>query len=257
MRIAAVIVSFVLISANLVCASDRVQEPSVAAEGAEWVARMRPPAQDDRPIAGVISDEFYIYGIAKKLNCKAGLLWMTRLAEAGNAEAMFELGNLYETGSCVQASEPRALAWFVKAAENGSAAATSAAGKLYYLGGEDIAADYKEALRWLSKGVILLDRNAFYYLGLMYQRGMGVRPNYKEAYKLFDVSMHLSPLFSGDRKTALVARDGTRERLTPREVADAASASKLLLIALLESDDQSARNLLPQEVLTTLRVSNR
>ena len=91
----------------------------------------------------------------------------------------------------------------------------------------------------------------------MYQRGMGVRPNYKGAYKLFDVSMRLSPLFSGDRETALVTRDATRERLTPREVADAAAASKLLLIALLQNDDQSAHNLLPQEVLTTLRVSNR
>ena len=255
MRIAAVIVSFVLISANVVCVSG--QESSVAAERAAWVARLRPPPQDDRPIAGVISGEFYIYGTAKKLNCKAGLLWMTQLAEAGNAEAMFELGELYETGSCVQANEPSALAWFLKAAENGSAAATTELGKLYYLGGEGIAADYKEALRWLSRGVILLDRRAFYYLGLMYQRGMGVRPNYKEAYKLFDVSMRLSPLFSGDRETALVTRDATRERLTPREVADAASASKLLLIALLQSDDQSAHNLLPLEVLTTLRVSNR
>lgn len=256
MRTAVVIVSFVLISANVVCASDRVQEPSVAAEGAAWIARMRPPAQDDRPIAAVLSGELYVYSTAKKLNCKAGLLWMTQLAEAGNAEAMFELGELYETGSCVQANEPIALAWFLKAAENGSAAATSELGKLY-LGGEGIAPDYKEALRWLSRGVILLDRHAFYYLGLMYQKGMGVRPNYKEAYKLLDVSMRLSPFFSGDRKTALVARDATRERLTPREVADAASASKLLLIALLESDDQSAHNLLPQEVLTTLHVSNR
>jgi len=105
MRIAAVIVSFVLISANVVCASDRFPDPSVAAEGAAWVARLRPPAQDDRPIAGVISGEFYIYGTAKKLNCQAGLLWMTQLAEAGNAEAMFELGDLYETAVvCKRAS---------------------------------------------------------------------------------------------------------------------------------------------------------
>ena len=256
MRISAAIVSFVLIHANLVCASERLQEPSVAAEGAALVVRQA-PVQNDRPIAAVISGEFYIYRTSEKLNCKAGLSWMTQLAEAGNAEAMFELGDLYKTGNCVQASDPKALAWFLKAAENGNAAASTALGKLYYQGSERIAPDYKEAFRWLSNGVILLDPQAFYYLGLMYQQGIGVRLNYKEAYKLFDLSMHLSPFFGKDRKTALVARDNARESLTPREVADATLASKGLLVALLEHDQQNTDNLLPQEVLTALRGNNR
>jgi len=182
---------------------------------------------------------------------------MTQLAEAGNAEAMFELGDLYKTGDCVQASDPKALAWFLKAAENGNAAAPSVLGKIYLSGAERIAPDYTEALRWLSNGVALLDPQAFYYLGLMYQHGIGVRPNYKEAYKLFDLATHLFPFFGDDRNIALVARDTAREGLTPREAADAALASKRLLAALLEHDQQGADSLLPQEVLTALRGNNR
>jgi TPR repeat protein len=126
-------------------------------------------------------------------------------------------------------------------------------GKLYYSGAEGIAPNYKKALRWLSRAAILLDPHAFYYLGLMYQEGMCVRPNYIEAYKLFDLSMRLSPFFGEDRKTALIARDRARERLTPREVADANLASKRLLVALLEHNQQGADNLLPQETLAALR----
>jgi hypothetical protein len=256
MRISVAAVSFVLIHANVVCASELLQKPSVAAEGAALVVRQA-PVQNDRPIAAVISGEFFIYRTSEKLNCKAGLSWMTQLAEAGNAEAMFELGDLYKTGNCVLPSDPKALAWFLKAAEHGNAAAPSVLGKLYYSGGERIAPDYEEALRWLSNGVILLDPQAFYYLGLMYQQGIGVRPNYKEAYKLLDLSMHLFPFFSDNRKMALVARDSARESLTPREVVDETLASKRLLVALLEHDQQGADNLLPQEVLAALRGNNR
>jgi len=252
MRVSAAVVSFVLISAKVVCASEQLKEPSVAPEAAASVARLRPPVQDDGSIAGVISGEFYIYSTSEKLNCKAGLFWLTQLAEAGNEEAMFELGSLYETGDCVPANEPKALAWFRKAAENGNAAAPSVLGKLYYSGAEGIAPDYKKALRRLSRAAILLDPHAFYYLGLMYQEGMGVRPNYIEAYKLFDLSMHLSPFFGEDRKTALIARDSARERLTPRQVADASLASKRLLVALLEHNQQGADKLLPQETLAAL-----
>lgn len=256
MRISAAVISFVLINANVVCASERLQEPLVAAEGAASVARIQPPVQNDRPIATVISGEFYIYRTSEKLNCKAGLSWMTQLAEAGNAEAMFELGNLYKTGNCAPASDPKALAWFLKAAENGNVAASTLLGTLYYSDGEGSTPDYPEELRWLSNGLMLLDPQAFYYLGLMYQQGIGVRANYKEAYKLFDLAMHLFPFFGDDRKTALAARDRARESLTPREVADAVLASKRLLVALLEHDSQRVDNLLPREALTALHKNN-
>jgi TPR repeat protein len=254
MRVAVAIVSFALIIAN-VCGPH--QEPAHAAEIAASGDLMWLPVRDDQAIAGVISGQFYIYRTSQTLDCKAGLFLMTQLAEAGNAEAMFELADLYETGSCVQASNSKAHAWFRKAAQNGSTEGVSALGKFYYLGSEDIAPDYEKALWWLSRGVIRLDRDACYYLALMYKKGMGVGPNYKEAYKLFDLSMRLSPFLSDDREAALAARDSAREMLTPREVVDAASASKLLLIALLEHDHRSAERLLPQEAFTALHVGKR
>jgi tetratricopeptide (TPR) repeat protein len=255
MRICAA-VCFALLGTGAVCASEQLRAPPVVAEGAVSIAKIT-PVQDDTPLADIISGEFYVSNSSEKLNCKDGLDWMTHLAKAGKAEAMFEMGELYESGNCVLANEPKAIAWFLRAAENGSAAAPAALGRLYYSGGEGIAPDYKEALRWLSLGMMQLDPLSLYYLGLMYQEGRGVRPNYKEAYKFFDMSMRLYPFFSDDRKKALFARDTMRERLMPLQVADAGAASSRLLIALLEHDDEGARDLIPPELFAVLQADNR
>lgn len=148
MRFAGAVVSFVLISSHVAYAAELFQERSIPISPA---VPLSVPLQDDRPLAEVLSDKLYIYSTSIKLNCKAGLSWMTQLAEAGNAQAMFELGDLYDTGNCVQASQPKALAWFVKAAENGSANAASALGKLY-LGSQDVAPDYRRALQLVVAG---------------------------------------------------------------------------------------------------------
>jgi len=129
MKTAFVVASLVLISTNLICASERIAETHAAQEGVG--SRFREQlAQDDDPRADILSGEFFIHRTSERLDCKAGLSWMTGLAETGDAEAMFELGTMYETGSCAPVSEPKALAWLRKAAENGNNAAQARLARL-------------------------------------------------------------------------------------------------------------------------------
>jgi len=211
----------------------------------------------DQPLADVISGEFYIHTTSERLTCQAGFSWLADLAEAGDAEAMFELGGLYEVGSCAPVDKPKALAWLIKASEKGNGAASSAVGRLYYSGGQGITANYAEALRWSSKGAILFNAEAFYYLGLLYQNGMGVPADHQKAYALFNISMHLYAFFTDGRTVAPRARDNAREALTPSEVADAKKVSEHLLNALLEHDDQKTNDLFPQEALAVLHDKGR
>ena len=256
MKTAFVVASLVLISTNLICASERIAETHAAQEGVG--SRFREQlAQDDDPRADILSGEFFIHRTSERLDCKAGLSWMTGLAETGDAEAMFELGTMYETGSCAPVSEPKALAWLRKAAENGNNAAPGSLGKTYYSGNNDLGTDYSQALLWFSKGAMIFDAQSFYYLGSMYQDGKGVTRNHNEAYKLFDIAMHLYPFRSEHRAMALLARDRSREVLTPGEVTAAGLASRRLLEALLEHDTQMIHKLFPQEALAALQASER
>jgi hypothetical protein len=249
---AAAAVCLFLTCIGSISATERLQTPVVKADQSAWNTLPPSPAQDDTPLAEIVSGEFHVLGTSETLSCIDGLSWIRRIAEAGNAEAMFELGEFYDRGSCVPANERKSAAWLLKAAQIGHAGASGALGKLYVSGAEGIAPNYKNALRWLSRGVIELDPQSFYYLGLMYEHGMGVRLDDGEAYELFDISAHLYPLFDDGRVAAVGARDRVRERLMPLEVSNTAIASKHLLLALLEHDEQNARSLLPTEVLTAL-----
>jgi uncharacterized protein len=70
-------------------------------------------------------------------------------AEAGNAEAQFDLGVLYAQGRGVQRDVAKAVSWYRKAADQGNAEAQFALGQLYSRGW-GVPRDEIDALRWFQ-----------------------------------------------------------------------------------------------------------
>jgi hypothetical protein len=71
------------------------------------------------------------------------------LAEQGNVEAQFELGNIYAAGEAVTKDYVEALRWYKKAAEQGYPKAQDRV-SAWYAGGHGTSMDNVEAYFWLS-----------------------------------------------------------------------------------------------------------
>lgn len=102
------------------------------------------------------------------------------MAEAGNAEAQFNLGMFYGVGLGVGQDSGQAVFWYQKAADQGFVHAQNDLG-VAYNAGEGIRRDYKEAVKWFKKAAEQDDMFAEYNLGRMYYKGRGVRKDHAEA----------------------------------------------------------------------------
>ena len=120
-------------------------------------------------------------------------------AEAGNAEAMYELGVCYANGNGVEKDETEAIKWLEKAAELGytNANAATVLGLCYYN-----KKNYSEAIKWLEKAVELdnTNANAATVLGLCCYN----EKNYTEAIKWLEKAVELG---NTDANAATVLRD--------------------------------------------------
>jgi tetratricopeptide (TPR) repeat protein len=101
------------------------------------------------------------------------------LAEAGNADAQFNLGQAYKLGRGVPANAATAQSWYQKAARQGHQQAQVNVGLLMYNGGRR-----QEALPWIRKAVELGDPRAQYILGTELFNGDLVAKDWPRAYAL-------------------------------------------------------------------------
>lgn len=102
----------------------------------------------------------------------ASRLWRP-LAEAGNADAQFALGTLYQSGKGVEQSDKRATAWFRRAAEQGSVPAQFNLGNAYKHG-RGVQASDTAALHWWRKAAEAGLAPAQFNVGTAYFHGRGV-----------------------------------------------------------------------------------
>ncbi len=107
-------------------------------------------------------------------NVSAGLFrFQMSLAEKGNAEAQYKVGEMYELGKSVPKDMSNALSWYEKAAEQGH---TKAGYKILYL---EIQANGLNDFSKTQLGVLRQEAasgnpDAQYFLGKMYATGVGV-----------------------------------------------------------------------------------
>lgn len=105
-------------------------------------------------------------------------------AEAGDAEAQYELGRKYDFGEGVTKDSYEAVKWYRMAAEQGNVKAQYNLG-VSYDEGEGVAQDSYEAVKWYRMAAEQKDASAQYNLGVCYKNGEGVAQDYYEAVKWY------------------------------------------------------------------------
>ena len=109
---------------------------------------------------------------------------LRELAEAGDAEALAELGERYEHGRGVVQDDAVAVSWFRRAADQGHAAGQAALGFMYATG-RGVAQDDAEAVRWFRRAADQGNARSQYNLGASYRDGRGVVQDDAEAVRWF------------------------------------------------------------------------
>jgi len=125
-------------------------------------------------------------------------------ADAGDAEAQFEMGVLNQYGRGVPQDFCKAVALYLKAAEQGHLGAQSNLGVLY-VSGQGIPRDYGEALKWFTKAAEQGDVFAQNNLCRLYSFGEGVSQDYVKAYMWLELA--ICGLEGSQKEKAVMNRD--------------------------------------------------
>lgn len=135
-------------------------------------------------------------------------------AEAGDADAQFQLGKAYLNGNGVAQDDKLALAWYNKAVEQGNSAAANQLGLMHRLG-RGVEKNEEEAVRWYHKGAKLGSAEAMFNLGACYYNGEGVGENPVKAFVWFLLAQE-----AGDSAAQDAVRRSTAE-MAPLSIRDA------------------------------------
>ena len=145
-------------------------EHSPAAQG---LADLRASAEAGDAEAQFNLGGMYVTGVGVPQDAAAAVAWYRRAAEQGNATAQNNLGAMYAEGVGVPPDAAAAVAWYRRAAEQGNAAAQSNLGGMYDQG-VGVPPDAAAAVAWYRRAAEQGHARAQYNLGGMYREGRGV-----------------------------------------------------------------------------------
>ena len=114
----------------------------------------------------------------EKKDYPAALLATRPLADAGDIDAQYNLGVIYDKGLGTTRNVTEAIKWYRLAAERGQPAAQFNLG-IMYQHGEVGDPDSTEAARWFLRAADNGIVEAQYGIAVMYHRGEGVLQDYK------------------------------------------------------------------------------
>ena len=125
-----------------------------------------------------------------------------KLAEKGNAEAEFKIGEMYETGFGVKKDQKQAEIWIKKAASQGH---ETAGFKLLYwdIRKNGLKGENKKKFADLRTKAADGNAQAMYYVGSMYSHGVGVKKNYDKALDWLNKATYVGVL-EAEREAILV-----------------------------------------------------
>ncbi len=103
------------------------------------------------------------------------------LADQGNAEAQYDVGEMYEKGSGVAPDLKKAFAWYDKSAAHGHVKAQFKVAYMHYKG-QGVEANVNKAYLLMEKPANDGNVRAQYYLAQMLVNGDGVKPDHDEAF---------------------------------------------------------------------------
>jgi len=153
-----------------------------------------------------------------------------KLAQKGNAEAEFKVGEMYETGFGVDKDMKQARAWIEKAAAQGHETANF---KLLYWSIEKngLKGDNRKKFDDLTAKAKAENPQAMYYLGKMYAYGVGVTQNYDTSLDWLNKATFVGVL-EAEREAIIVrdkkqdAAEASRKAEEERKAKDAAKAEE-------------------------------
>ena len=109
------------------------------------------------------------------------------LAEAGDTDAQFALGVMYEKGEGVKQDYAKAMTWYRRAAEADYADAQNNLGVMYRKG-KGVEQNYTKAVAWYRRAAEAGDTDAQFNLRVMYDNGEGVKQDYAITYMWYNLA---------------------------------------------------------------------
>jgi hypothetical protein len=137
--------------------------------------------------------------------------WYRLAAAQGNAGAQYELGWRYANGVGVDKDDEEAVGWYRRAAAQGDAVAQVNLGVMYDTG-RGVAQNYAEAVRWYRLAAAQGNAAAQVNLGTSYATGEGVGRDYSRAYLWLSLAAAASEF--DDEASRLETRDALAGRLS-------------------------------------------
>jgi len=107
------------------------------------------------------------------------------LAEKGNPQAAYWLGQMYDDGLGVKKDADTAIFWFRAAAKGGWPGAEFRLGEIYFNGTEELQ-DFKKARKWLEQAARNGYARAQIDLGRLYAKGWGGKKDPIQAYVWYE-----------------------------------------------------------------------
>lgn len=123
---------------------------------------------------------------ASEVNVTEDYIWQERykdrleLARSGDAEAQFNIGEMFEKGSGIHADLAKAFTWYEQAANQNHQKAQFKIAYMYYRG-EGVVANPAKAFQLMTPLAKYGYVRAQYYLALMYETGAGTPRNLEQA----------------------------------------------------------------------------
>ncbi len=134
----------------------------------------------------------YLHGIGTKQDIQKGINWLTRAANSGYVDAQLGLAGFYDEGHFVERDYQKSLFWLTKAAEAGDAEAQYNLATAYLEGYHGILPKQPaKAIYWYEQAAKQNYADAFTNLGVMYNNGIGVKPDHVKALQLYKKAAEL------------------------------------------------------------------
>jgi TPR repeat protein len=148
------------------------------------------------------------------------------LAEKGNAEAQFSLGQMYWIGEGVESDNEKAEKLIRKAAEQGLAIAQTNLGLMYSMG-SGLPQEDKEVVKWYRKAAEQGEAIAQMNLGMKYEKGEGVLEDVTTAYAWINIAAANGlevDAWSAEHYKGCIAKG-----MTPEQITEAQELSKEMI----------------------------
>ena len=149
-----------------------------------WLPLARAGDAEAQFFLGLIYDNGY--GVARDAAVAAN--WYRKAARGGHQQAQHNLAVAYAEGDGVIPNPRKAIALWRQAARQGSVDAQYNLGVVYALGKYGVGQDLREAQWWWRMAAISGDAMAQYNLGTLYANGEGVTRSYCEAVRWWEKS---------------------------------------------------------------------